>query len=170
MADLREVLRASLTGRVCIVGVGNPDCGDDGLGMRLADSVRAAGHPDVILAERTPERWVGRLTRGGFQTILFLDAVEMGASPGAAVFLSRGEIAARCPQISTHKLSLSTLARLIEADGPARVFLLGVQPRSVGLGSGLSAPVQLTLDLLQNLLADVLAIAGDPLPACGERL
>ena len=169
MADLRDVLRASLTGRVCVVGIGNPDCGDDGLGVRLAESLRAMGHPDVILAERSPERWVGLLTRGGFQTVLFLDAVGMGASPGAAVFLSRGEIAARYPQVSTHKLSLSTLARLIEADGPARVFLLGVQPRSVGLASGLSAPVQLTLNVLRDLLVEVLAIAGDPLPVGGER-
>jgi hydrogenase maturation protease len=39
MADLCEQLRGILQGRVCLVGVGNVECGDDGLGVRLAENV-----------------------------------------------------------------------------------------------------------------------------------
>jgi hydrogenase maturation protease len=152
-----------------VVGIGNPDRSDDGFGVRLAEAMRALGYPDVILAERTPERWLERLARGGFQGVVFLDLVEMGAAPGAVVFLEGHQITARYPQVSTHKLSLGTLARLIEGESPTRVFLLGVQPQSVGSGVGLSVPVQATLEILRDLLAEILMPRTEPLLACGDR-
>ena len=169
MRSLRDELRESLAGRVGLVGIGNPDCGDDACGLRLAEAVRDFGYPDVILAERTPERWTERLARGGFRTLLFLDAVAMGAAPGDVVFLKGAEIAARYPQVSTHKLSLGTIARLIEAQATTRVFLLGVQPQAVGYGAQLSAPVQATLQALRDLLVEMLSVGTEPLAVRGER-
>jgi hydrogenase maturation protease len=154
---------------VGLVGIGNPDRRDDAFGLRLAEAVRDLGYPDVILAERTPERWMGRLARGEWQTVLFLDAVQMSAAPGDVIFLGGAEIAARYPQVSTHKLSLGTLARLIEAGGSTRVFFLGVQPHAVDQGAELSAPVRATLEILRDLLLDVLAPGTEPLAVCGER-
>ena len=169
MPDLRDDLRRRLTARVCLVGIGNPDRGDDGFGAWLAEAVRTLGYPDVIVAERTPERYMTQLSRGDFQTVLFLDAVEMGAAPGGVVLLEGREIVARYPQVSTHKLSLGALARLIETEGSTRVFLLGVQPQSVDNASGLSEPVQTTLEVLRDLLAEVLPVGTEPLAVCGER-
>lgn len=169
MQSLRDKLRKSLAGRVGLVGIGNPDCGDDACGLRLAEAVRDLGYPDVILAERTPERWTERLARGGFQTLVFLDAVGMGAAPGDVIFLKGAEIAARYPQVSTHKLSLGMIARLIEARAPTRVFLLGVQPQVTGYGAHLSAPVEATLQALRDLLVEMLSVGTKPLAACGER-
>lgn len=169
MRSLRDDLGARLRGRVCLVGVGNPDRGDDGFGVQLAGAMRGLGYPDAILAERSPERWLGWLARGGFQSVLFLDAVETGAEPGAVVFLECAQIAARYPQVSTHKLSLGTLARLIEAEGSTRAFLLGVQAQSVALGSDLSAPVRTTMDVLRDVLTETLMPSTEPLLAFGDR-
>ena len=168
-SSLRQRLQACLTARVCLVGIGNPDRGDDGFGTRLAEAVRTLGYPDVIVAERTPERYMPQLSRGDFQTVLFLDAVEMGAAPGGVVLLEGREIVARYPQVSTHKLSLGALARLIETEGSTRVFLLGVQPQSLENASGLSEPVRTTLEILRALLAEVLPAGTQPLAVCGER-
>jgi len=172
MPTLRDELRQRLTGRVCLVGIGNPERGDDAFGLRLAEAVRDLGYSDVILAERTPERWIECLARGGFQTIVFLDAVQMNmkTAAGGAIFLESAQIASRYPQVSTHKLSLGTIARLIEAQGPTRVFLLGVQAQSVDHGAELSAPVRTTSEILRNLLVEMLAIGTKPLAVCGERV
>ena len=170
MPTLRDDLRRRLTGRACVVGIGNPDRGDDAVGLRLAEAVRDLGHPDVILAERAPERWAERLARGGFQAVVFLDAVQMRAAPGDAVFLEGAQIAARYPQVSTHKLSLGMLARLIEAESPTRVFLLGVQPQSLDYGTDLSMPVRTTFEILRDLLAEALTAGTEPLTVCGEPL
>jgi hydrogenase maturation protease len=169
MSSLRDELSERLRGRVCVVGIGNPDRGDDGFGVRLAESLLARGYPDVILAERSPERWLERMARDGFHTVLFLDAVDMGAAPGDVVLMEGREIAARYPQISTHKLSLATLARLIEVEGQVRVFLLGVQHKSAGYINELSDPVQMTLEILRDLLAEILKPDTQRLAVCGDR-
>jgi hypothetical protein len=48
--DIREELRRGLTGRVCLVGVGNDDLGDDGFGPRLAQILSGAPGAEVVLA------------------------------------------------------------------------------------------------------------------------
>ena len=160
---------ARLIGRVAVVGIGNPDLGDDGAGMRLAECLAARGLSDIFLAERTPERWVGRLARDGYDSVLFLDAVEAGERPGSVLLLDAAEVESRFPQLSTHKLSLGTLARLLEAEGGARAFLLGIQPASLTPGAGLSAPVETTVEILADLVSN-LWLAGTPaLAACGEH-
>jgi hydrogenase maturation protease len=56
--DLRQQLCECLKGHVCLVGLGNVDCGDDGLGVRLAERLGALGRPfksDVFRSSRGDE-------------------------------------------------------------------------------------------------------------------
>jgi hydrogenase maturation protease len=156
MSDLREQLDAALRGKVCVVGVGNPDYGDDGLGVRLAEALAAGGIADVCVAAASPERYLGQLSEGAFDTCLFLDAVECGAAPGSILLLNSGEMASRFPQVSTHKIALGMLAQLIESNGRTRVYLLGVQPESLRASGELTPTVRVTLDLLRELLGEKL--------------
>jgi hydrogenase maturation protease len=43
MPDLREQLQQLLQGRVCLMGLGNVDYGDDGFGVRLAEELKSEG-------------------------------------------------------------------------------------------------------------------------------
>ena len=164
--DLLDDLRPALEG-ACLVGVGNPDLGDDGFGPRLAEALRAAGLAGAVSAGIEPERLVETLSGGGFRNVLFLDAVEFPGPPGAAVLLDAAAVKSRFPQISTHKISLGTLARLIEGRCGARVWLLGVKPLSLAPGRGLSETVGTTLEILRDLILDVLA--GAPRGAGGRE-
>lgn len=157
MGDLRQELEGWLRGRVCFVGVGNADRGDDGVGVRLAEALRARLGAEVIVAGEAPERHLPGLAGGGYDTVVFIDAVDFGGTPGSVVALDGAEIVARFPQVSTHKISLGVLARLIEASGGTRVRLLGVQPESIKAASGLSPCVRRTLDLLEELFAGAMA-------------
>jgi hydrogenase maturation protease len=155
MADLHEQLRLILQGRVCLVGVGNTDYGDDGFGVRLAEAL--GEFASFIIAGNAPERCLGQLTEGGFNTVLFLDSVDFGAAPGAVALLNSGETTARFPQISTHRMSLGLLAKWVEARGTAKAWLLGVQPESLKPGGEFTPRVQTTLEILRDLLGEVLA-------------
>lgn len=157
MKDLRQQLKELLQGRVCLMGLGNVDCGDDGFGVRLAERLLEGGAPDVVVAGTTPEDYIGRIADRGFDRLVFLDAVEFGASPGSVALLSAREICARYPQISTHKISLSVLAKSVRARGRMKVWLLGVQPQSVQPGEALTATVSATSDLVRTLLLELLA-------------
>ena len=181
MNDLRAQLQEILQGRVCLVGVGNVERGDDGFGVRMAERLQkseirnpksetnpkleirntaaqgdeAGASVEVIVAGATPEYHLSLSTAGGFDNVLFLDAVGFGGEPGAVVLLNSSEMAARFPQVSTHKLSLGLLAKLVEASGNTKACLLGVQPESLREGTSLSPKVQASLELLAHLLTEV---------------
>jgi hydrogenase maturation protease len=152
-----DVLREG-NGPVCWVGVGNTGLGDDGFGVRLAEALSRDGHPHVVTAGTAPERWVETVAAGGFSHVVFLDAADGPGEPGTAFFLDAEGIEARYPQVSTHRISLGTLARLIAERGP-RVWMLGVKPASLGPGSRLSEPVRHSLGLLKDLLGERLGVA-----------
>lgn len=158
--DLRSRLDEALTGPVCIVGMGNVDLGDDAFGVRLAEALRDAGHPHVVEAATAPELWVGRIARGGFRSVLFLDAVDFPGDPGSAILLDAVDVKSRFPQISTHRLSIGTLASVIESHSEARVWLLGAKPLSLRPGRELSHALARTLDALKDLLVDALGVAA----------
>ena len=153
MPDLREQLQQCFQGRVCLVGLGNVDHGDDGFGVRLAEVLSNSEMPyRVINAGTTPERFIGRVADAHWDNVIFLDAVQFGGSPGSVVFLNSDEMAARFPQITTHKLALGLLARQVEANGRTKAWLLGVQAESLKSGGQLSPTVQASLELLLELL------------------
>jgi hydrogenase maturation protease len=151
------ILRAQLQGfrgRVCLMGLGNPEYGDDGLGVRLAERLQEAGLPDVVIAGASPERHIGPVIDAGFDHVVFLDAVELDAVPGSAVLLDARDLAERFRQVSTHKLSLGALAQYVEADGATRAWLLGVQPATLRPADRLSPAVEATLDILVDLFRE----------------
>ena len=154
------------------MGIGNPDRGDDGFGVRLAEAVRAAripgrdrGRADAR-ALRSP-----RSCGAACRPVLFLDAVEFGGGAGAVVLLDAREMAARFPQVSTHKLSLGMLARLIEAEGATRVVAARRAAASrVDHAAGLSdAGAHDRWRSCATCLAEVLPVGTEPLAVCGER-
>lgn len=180
MVDLREQLRQCFLGRVCLIGLGNSDYGDDGLGAFLAEALGkrlkrtwdASPAHCVINAGTTPERFIGALAEHGFDHLIFLDAVEFGGEPGSVIFLNAGEMASRFPQISTHKISVGLLAWWVEKIGTTKAWLLGVQPGSLKTAHGLTPAVRKTAGILEELLGDVW-IAGkgarDLVPHAAER-
>jgi hydrogenase maturation protease len=153
--DLKHDLARALRGRACFVGVGSDERDDDAFGPALARRVSALGACDVIIAGTAPERWIGALTDGGFDAVVFLDAIQCDAAPGSVLFLNADEIETRFPQVSTHRIALGTLARLVAREG-TRVYLLGVRPLSIEEGSGLSAQVRRTIDALAGLIMQTL--------------
>lgn len=157
MSDLRQQLEALFDGRVGLVGVGNPDYGDDGFGVYLAQKLAASEVPNVVIARNALERSVGRLAEEAYDTVIFLDAVECGAAPGSVVLLNADEMSTRFPQLSTHKISLGLLSRWIESNGITKAWLLGVQPASLTAEARLSPTMQSTLDALAELLCEISA-------------
>lgn len=160
MRDLRERVSGWLRGQTCFVGVGSVARGDDGVGVRLAEGLRDGIGAEVILAGDAPERWLTRLAGGGHGAVVFLDAVDFGGAPGSVVVLDSAEVVARYPQVSTHKIGLGALASMIVADGGPGVWLLGVQPESVGAGVGLTPAVERTVGLLSRLFSEAVQGVG----------
>jgi len=171
MLDLRTQFERCLQGSVCFLGLGNVDYGDDGFGVRLAEdlAVRLRDVPgiEVVVAGASPERFTSNLQQR-FKQVIFLDAVEFGGTPGSIVLLTSAEMAARFPQISTHKISLGLLAKCIESNSETKVWLLGVEPDALRPGQPLTPRVKSTLEILRDLLVQFCARQTPAAGLCGD--
>ncbi len=111
---------------------------------------QAQGAVDVWLVGTDLERHLHRLCAGNWDHVIFLDAADFGAEPGAVTLLDRTEMRARFPQCSTHRLSLGLAADMIEGRGPTRAWLLAVQPKSLRSGEPLSIEVRRAVEALSE--------------------
>lgn len=167
MDEFLQLLDRRLAGRVAFVGMGNPDFGDDAAGLHLAARLARALPPPhaVFHAGTTPERCVRTLREERFATVVLLDAADFGASPGAVAWFDSPEFQTRFPTVSTHRLPLALLARLIAEGSDCRISLLGVQPASLKSGAGLSPEVASAVEALGTLVLDrLLNRASPPVP------
>jgi len=147
-SDLEERIKRALKGKHMVICIGNELRGDDGVGIYIGRRLR-----DAITTE-FPEDCIHRIRDERPDTILFIDAVDFGGEPGSVIF---SELKETQSAISTHRIPLSLLMRILEEDGiKPRAYILGVQPRSIGLGDGLSPEVKSSADTLLSILSRLL--------------
>ncbi len=137
-----------------VVGVGHPLCGDDAVGSTIASALEGRFFARVLDAGSVPESFLGPLTAVPGRPVVFLDAVEQGAAPGAWCLVPAADLRTRAAD--THRPSLGLLAELLAAHGSA-VWVLGIQPQGTAIGRPLSAPAERTAAELTGLLAAALA-------------
>ena len=151
--DLVTSLRDLLTGRVCIVGVGNRQRGDDGAGPRLIDAANQTSRGITWLdAGVAPENFVEPIVRTNPDTVLIVDAVAFGGVPGECRLIDATAIDTAA--VSTHAGSLSMLSDYLTARTNARVRVIAIQPERVDAREGLSQPVEEFVRALAALLSD----------------
>jgi len=72
----------------------------------------------------------------------------MNANPGDVALMNAEDVER---SVSTHKVPLSVLMGLIRKEGK-ETFLIGVQPKSVELGDGLSKIAQTALSNIESVI------------------
>jgi len=155
--DFEVMLRQRLTGRVAIMGIGNMMRSDDGFGTHLVNtlqSARISSRVKLFTCETTPENFVGPVREFRPDTIVMIDAAELGEPPGAVRLVASHGIADL--SATTHNFSLRLLAQVLESTTNARVFLLAVQPTHTCLGTGLTPEILNTLHYLADCFHRVL--------------
>ncbi len=155
---IRE-LASRLKGRVLILGIGNELRGDDGAGAFLAESLRGRVRAAVINGGETPESWTGMVKEQHAETIIFVDAVDMGREPGAVSLVSREDLK-DLPVPSTHDVPLRLLADYLREETGAEVFLLAIQAKTTAFGAGLSPEVNKSLSSLKEIFLELMG--SDP--------
>lgn len=156
-----DLLRGCAGEQLLVVGVGNPSRGDDAAGLLLGRGVAEALRAAYIAGEDVPEHYTDQMRTGPATQVLFVDAVDMGMPPGHIALLRVDDL--DDTSISTHKVSLAVLARLLEAMSGKQVRLLGIQPRSLGWGHEVSEPVRAGVERF------VRALTQEPAPTAGEQ-
>jgi hydrogenase 3 maturation protease len=153
-----DVLKAfsAFPGKTLFVTVGNSLRSDDGIGPFIAARLEGCA---VIDAGVKPENIIEDATALKPTRIVIIDAADFGGEPGEAKIISREHIPETT--LSTHTIPLPVVTALLEEDTGAEIIFIGIQPKSVEMGEGLSPEVEKTaLEIInaikekQNLDAD----------------
>jgi hydrogenase maturation protease len=149
---------------VAVLGIGNVLIGDDAAGpsiIRHLDAlwefpegvyVEDIGTPSLDLAARM----------GGFDAVIFVDAVSAKGEPGELRQYDRAQIVKNPPSIrmSPHDPSLKETVILVELlpDGPSYITLIGIIPKTLD-AFGLSEEVRAAVPLAaERVLAELSAL------------
>lgn len=149
-SGLSDALAARLVGDVVLVGVGNPMLGDDAAGCLVAQGLAGTPGLQVIQADEVPENCFCTILDARPDVVVFVDAVNLGAPPGSVAILEADALARHEP--STHRVPLGLVAEFVQRQSGADVFVLGIQPRQVTLGSDLSPEVAVATESLSELI------------------
>lgn len=153
--SLARELADRLNGSVAVVGIGNPLRGDDAAGCELARRLQGRSRALVIDAEEIPESYLFRIAKVHPDTVLLVDAVDIGAAPGSLALVEAGQLAGYCP--STHRVPLGLLMECLNRVSGADVFLVAVQPARIGLGEPMSNEVMAGITYLAETLEHLLS-------------
>lgn len=153
--------------RIAILGVGNPFRADDAVGVLTARTLSGCtsaldtDHVLIMEAGQAPENTTAELRKFAPHLVLFVDAADMGKTPGTIEWIPEESIDGM--SASTHSLPLSILSHYLRLELDCKVHLLGVQPRSIEVGGALSTEA---LEAIQEIVEALdAAIRMDPSPS-----
>lgn len=154
-----------------IIGVGNVLRGDDGIASAVIALLANMSLPDqveIFDAGQAGLALVGLLE--GVDHVILIDAVDMARPPGDVVVFAPMDVLITPDQRggNIHNARTETAIQMADALGclPPCVNVVGVQPRQMGWGEGLSSEVELAVPraaaVIQKLIFDQGVIHGQP--------
>ncbi|HOW35005.1 MAG TPA: hydrogenase 3 maturation endopeptidase HyCI [Candidatus Omnitrophota bacterium] len=150
---MKNSLKDILKGRIVIVGVGNILRGDDAFGPELIQRLNGKIPAVCIDAGTTPESFVGKIVKGNPDTILIVDAVHLGMAPGACEILGKEEILKS--GLTTHDISPKMFLEYLQTQTSAAIYMFGVQPQDIEIGSEMTQSVKKTLEMAEKLIGEL---------------
>lgn len=150
--------------RVLIVGIGNPDRGDDAVGLAVAERLvddgsvmLSSGDPTKLIAAWEERRWV-----------IVVDAVSTGQPVGTVTVVELlDESIPSGVAHSSHSLGPIEAVQIGTALGmlPGRITLVGIEADAFALAGGLSDAVQAAVEPATQVVRSLIAeAAGDAPP------
>jgi hydrogenase 3 maturation protease len=132
-----------------IVGVGNVLRGDDAFGSLLAQRLKGKLSIKVVDAGSVPENYLGLIVKENPDTVLLIDAVDFGGQPAQMRLLNLRTCSTKS-SFFTHSLTPDFLLSFLQQYTGAQVYLLAVQPVSLGLDVPLSPALSEGLAILEG--------------------
>ena len=134
--------------------MGNVLKGDDGAGPALVAllAARGARFPLVDACE-VPENYGGWVAKQSLDAVVFVDAVDFGGAAGEWRLIPFEDLMLSAS--NTHRLSLHFLIHYLTEHWKGEAILVGVQPKSLKLGDGLSSEVEAATRELAAILIDL---------------
>jgi len=128
------------------VGIGNVLKCDDGVGVYIAQRIKERNTIKVLVVEVSIGNYIGRINKFHPDTLVLIDAVNFGKSPGFCSLLPSDKIMDFTT--NTHNISIKKLLGFFKS----RVFILGIQPQYMTIGDTISEPVKTQADCILKII------------------
>ena len=157
--SLEDQIRTFFKGdekRPILIGVGNSLRGDDAVGLTVIDEFESLKPSKTITikAETYPEAYLTKVTNNKPSHVMFIDAANLGYSPGDAKLISVNYVLGG--SLSTHKLPLTFFMNYLKTELKTKIILLGIQPLTIELGSKMTPIVFQSAKKISLLLFEIL--------------
>lgn len=146
MSDNISEIMPAKDGVTLYVGIGNSLRGDDIAGMMIAEGIETTDRVKTLAAGEKPEEAYDEALALKPAKVVFLDAADMGLPAGSMELLYEDTISVKA--MTTHKMPLPLISRLIREETGADVVICGIQPENVDFGAGMSVSVKETCELI----------------------
>jgi hydrogenase maturation protease len=161
-------------GAFLVLGVGNPDRGDDAVGRMVARSLRTRVESDVRVVEQDGEVTALLAALQTAPRVWLIDAARSGAPPGTIHRIDCSAANPALPRgtVSSHGFGVAEAIALARALGvlPAQCIVYAVEAEAFVSGAALSPPVANAADRLAARIAEeIRADATRPPPASRHR-
>lgn len=155
--------------RILVAGIGNVFLGDDGFGSETARRLAAEPFPDAVKVTDYGIRGMHLAfdLLDGYETLVIIDAMPRGGSPGDLVVLEIGQDDLGPGEFDAHGMEpASVLASLAALGGrlPPRTLLVGCEPAGVEEGIGLTPAVEAAVERAVTTVKTIIAseLANQP--------
>jgi hydrogenase maturation protease len=132
---------------IAVIGCGNPNRSDDGVGPEVVRALRARGEGDgVRLLDAGTDGIAVIFAARGCRTLIIIDACRSGSEPGAIFEVPGAEFEQKYqPSLNLHDFrwdhALHAGRMLLRDDFPADVTVLLIEAANLDFGVGLSPAV-----------------------------
>ena len=153
--DLKSDIKNRTKGRVAIVAIGNILRGDDGLGPKFIELLKPKALDAALFDCGTaPENYIFPILSASPDTVILVDAADVGEAPGSAKVFGLDEISN--VSFSTHNPSPRLFTDLlITGKEDLNIFVISVQPKTTALGASLTKEVLEGLDSLTGIFTEI---------------
>lgn len=150
-------IKSRIKGKVAIVAIGNIMRGDDGLGPKFIEMLKAkALNAALFDCGTAPENYIFPILSAMCQTIILVDAADINMQAGDSKVFGLDEISN--VSFSTHNPSPRLFTDLLKTGkDDLNIFVVSVQPKTTALGTPLSKEVLKGLDTLASAFCEALA-------------
>jgi hydrogenase maturation protease len=147
-----------------VIGVGNPERGDDAVGVSVVDRLEGAVPADVRLVRTSgadPATVMASWDR--VRTAIVVDAMVSGSRPGTIERFdaAAGPLPSSVQLVSTHALGAAMAIEMARALGrlPERLTVFGVEGASFDTGAGLTPEVDGAVEVAAGMVLEEIADA-----------
>jgi len=149
--------------RTLVLGVGNRDRGDDGVGPAVIDRLKTLENDTATVREAPADASAIIAAWEGFSRVILVDACRSGALAGSIrrIDAASEELPSDPPGCSTHGFGLAAAINLARAMGtlPEQVVVYAVEAETLDHGAPLSPAVEAAAVTVADRVANELVAA-----------